>query len=714
MLLLNAECAEKGVPKMNMEDLWRTFCGQSANCSKTSSEPCSPDLVLFTRSSSCVNHASIILFDVLLLAMLLFGVVYKFSSKKIEPSPPRRRFSTLQVWSAVFNGCLGVVYIGLGVWSFEEKLLVHWWVIFFFHGFTWLPVGLTASLRGAYLAKAQLRILSILAFLSAGLFCSIALFDAIANKEMTIKVTVDTISFVGASLLLLCTFKGYKYEEADENMMGNNLYSPLNSEANGSSGVDSSVEVTPFSEAGLLSKMSFWWLNPFMKLGREKTLEEEDIPKLRDEERAEFCYKQFTDEMNKQKQDEPSSILWTIVACHRREILISGFFALLKTLMMSAGPLLLNAFIKVAEGNAGFRNEGYLLAISLFFAKILESLSQRQWYFQTRLIGVKVRSLLTAAIYRKQLKLSNTARMKHSAGEITNYVTVDAYRIGEFPFWFHQSWTTGLQLCIALGILVHAVGLATIASLVVIVLTVLCNSPLAKLQHKFQTKLMMAQDERLKLISEALVNMKVLKLYAWETHFKNLIEGLRNAEYKWLSGVQSRKAYNGFLFWTSPVLVSAATFGACYFLKVPLHASNVFTFVATLGLVQDPIRLIPDVIAVWIQARVAFVRIVKFLDAAELQTEMVRRKSDMGSIKGAILMKSANLSWEMNPSKPTLRNINLEVRPGEKLAICGEVGSGKSTLLAAVLGEVPYIEGTVSSIIYSHRTLCFACTFVIL
>ena len=132
-----------------MEDLWRTFCGHSANCSKTNSEPCGPDLVLFIRSSSCVNHASIIFFDVCLLAMLLLGVVCKFSSKKIEPSPHRRSFSTLQIWSAVFNGCLGVVYIGLGVWSFEEKLPVHWWVLFFIHDFTWLPVGFTASLRGA-------------------------------------------------------------------------------------------------------------------------------------------------------------------------------------------------------------------------------------------------------------------------------------------------------------------------------------------------------------------------------------------------------------------------------------------------------------------------------------------------------------------------------------------------------------------------------------
>ncbi|KAG6753737.1 hypothetical protein POTOM_041735 [Populus tomentosa] len=239
------------------------------------------------------------------------------------------------------------------------------------------------------------------------------------------------------------------------------------------------------------------------------------------------------------------------------------------------------------------------------------------------------------------------------------------------------------------------VGLATFAALVVVLITVLCNAPLAKLQHKFQSKLMVAQDERLKACNEALVNMKVLKLYAWETHFKNAMENLRAMEYKWFSAVQMHKAYHSFLLWSSPVLISAATFGACYFLKIPLNANNVFTFIVALRLVQDPIRSISDVIGVVVQAKFAFARIVTFLEAPELQSGNTRQKCNKGTVKRSVLIKSADFSWEENPSKPTLRNVSLEMRHSEKVAVCGEVGSFMSTLLAAILGEVPLTQGTI-------------------
>ncbi|KAI5400263.1 Multidrug resistance-associated protein 7, variant 2 [Lathyrus oleraceus] len=581
-------------------------------------------------------------------------MIHKLSLKPYQGIIHRQRYSTLQQVSAITNGVIGLVHLFYGIWILEEKLRknqtaspLDLWLLELFQGLTWMLVGLTLSLKFKQIPRAWLRFFSILIFLVSGINFALSLFYVIVSMHLSFKVGVDVLSFPGAILLLLCTYKESKCSDTDREI-NESLYAPLNGDLNKD---DSVSRVTLFAKAGFFSRISFWWLNSLMKSGKGKTLQDEDVPMLREEDRAESCYLLFLDILNNQKQKDPSSqpsVLKTMVLCHSREILISGFFALLK------------------------------------------------WYFRSRLIGLKVRSLLTAAVYKKQLRLSNSARLMHSSGDIMNYVTVDAYRIGEFPFWFHQTWTTSFQLCISLVILFRAVGLATIASLVVIVITVLCNTPVAKLQHKFQSKLMVAQDARLKATSEALVNMKVLKLYAWETSFKNSIEGLRNEELKWLSAVQLRKAYNAFLFWSSPVLVSAVTFGACYFLNVPLHANNVFTFVATLRLVQEPIRSIPDVIGVVIQAKVAFTRVLKFLEAPELQSESVGNRYSDGNRRGSNTIKSAEFSWEdSNVSKSTLRNINLEVSPGQKVAICGEVGSGKSSLLAAILREVPNTHGKV-------------------
>ncbi|KAJ4951568.1 hypothetical protein NE237_028400 [Protea cynaroides] len=687
-----------------MEDVRTIFCGES-DCSYGDGKQCSSAFMFFTYPSSCINNVIVLAFDVILLLVLLFNFIHKPSPAMLQTPSGIQGLLPSQLFSAIFNGGLGVVYFSYGIWILQEKLRnvqtilpMHQWLVLLIQGFTWLLLALIISLRGKQLPKAFLRLWSALACLFAGILCVCSLLAATVGKQASVRIVLDVLSLPGAILLLFCSYKVYKYKETGDSISSAALYTPLNGQSNGSGKSDFDSHVTPFADAGFMSKMSFWWLNPLMRKGLEKTLEEDDIPRLNELYTAETCYIIFMEQLNKQKQSNlstPPSILWTIVSCHWKEILISGFFALLKIITLSAGPLILNAFIQVAEGKEAFKYEGYVLATSLFIAKCLESLSQRQWYFRSRIIGLQIRSLLSAAIYRKQLRLSNAAKMVHSAGNIMNYVTVDAYRVGEFPYWFHQTWTTGLQLCISLMILFHVVGLATFAALVVILITVLCNTPLAKLQNKFQTKLMVAQDERLKACSEALVNMRVLKLYAWETHFKDVIERLRTEEYTWLSGVQRSKAYNLLVFWSSPILISAATFGACYFLGFSLNASNVFTFVATLSLVQVPISSIPDVIGVAIQAKVSLERIVKFLEAPELQNENIRQKCKAEEFRNSVSINSANLSWEENPSKVTLRNIYLVVKPGEKVAVCGEVGSGKSTLLAAILGEVPLVRGTI-------------------
>lgn len=59
-------------------------------------------------------------------------------------------------------------------------------------------------------------------------------------------------------------------------------------------------------------------------------------------------------------------------------------------------------------------------------------------------------------------------------------------------------------------------------------------------------------------------------------------------------------------------------------------------------------------------------------------------------------MENGTFSWD-NEEKPTLRNINLQVKQGQLVAVVGSVGSGKSSLISAFLGEMEKLTGRVNT-----------------
>lgn len=403
------------------------------------------------------------------------------------------------------------------------------------------------------------------------------------SKHLSPHVVGNIIATPAIGFLWFLAFKG---SSGIQIMEYPDLQEPLLEEEAGC------LRVTPYSGAGLFSLATISWLNSLLSLGAKRPLELKDIPLLAPRDRSKANYKILNSNWEKLKSETPRkqpSLAWAILKSFWREAACNAIFAGLTTLVSYVGPYMISYFVDYLGGKETFPHEGYILAGIFFSAKLVETLATRQWYIGVDILGMHVRSALTAMVYRKGLKLSNSARQSHTSGEIVNYMAVDVQRVGDYSWYLHDIWMLPLQIILALAILYKNVGIASLATLVATIVSIVVTVPIARVQEEYQDKLMTAKDERMRTTSECLKNMRMLKLHAWEDKYRKMLEDMRVVEFKWLRKALYSQAFITFIFWGSPIFVAVITFATCILLGGELTAGSVLSALATFRILQEPL-----------------------------------------------------------------------------------------------------------------------------
>ncbi|KAF8409706.1 hypothetical protein HHK36_005785 [Tetracentron sinense] len=542
-------------------------------------------------------------------------------------------------------------------------LLRIWWGFFFFMSSCCLVVDLVLHVKHQFL-PIQFWVSDAVSIFGGLFFCYVGLFG---------KKGEDTLL---QEPLLIGSTNRSNCVESNKNNGGEN--------------------VTPFSSASLLSILTFSWMGPLIAVGNKKTLNLEDVPQLSGDDSIYGVFPVFRNKLdsdsNSGNEVNTLKLVKALLFSAWKEILLTALFCLLNTCASYVGPYLIDTFVQYLNGRQEFKNEGYILVSTFFVAKLVECLTQRHWFFRLQQVGIRARAALVTMIYKKGLTLSSQSRQGHTSGEIINFMTVDAERIGEFSWYIHEIWMVPVQVALALLILYKNLGLASVAALVATIIVMLANVPLGKLQEKFQEKLMESKDRRMKGTSEILRNIRILKLQGWEMKFLSKIIELRKNETGWLQKYVYTSAMTTFVFWGAPTFVSVVTFGACMLMGIPLETGKILSTLATFRILQEPIYSLPDTISMIAQTKVSLDRIASFLRLDDLRSDVIE-KLPMGSSEVAIEIIQGNFSWDISSPNSTLKNLNFRVCHGMRVAICGTVGSGKSSLLSCILGEVPKVSG---------------------
>ncbi|XP_042487805.1 ABC transporter C family member 3-like [Macadamia integrifolia] len=473
---------------------------------------------------------------------------------------------------------------------------------------------------------------------------------------------------------------------------------------NGDNGQQSNVggeSVTPYANANLLSILTFSWIGPLLALGYKRTLDLEDVPQLTNCHTANVVFTQFRNKLVSDGNGIDScckvstfKLVKALILLTWKEILWTGLLFVVNTLASYTGPYLVKTFVQYLNSPHQLNYKGYALVFIFFISKLIRCLSERHLFFQLRNMAIRIRAALFSTIYKKCLKLSSQSKQGHTSGENINLMSIDVERIGYFSWYLHDIWRVPIQIILALLILYRSLGIASLAAFTATFIFMLANIPLGKLQEKFQGELMDSKDRRMKVTSEALRNMRILKLQGWDMKWLAKIIDLRNFETRWLKKLLYTLGIIAFVYSSAPMFVSMVTFGFCILMGIPLESGNILTALATFEILQWPIYNLPDTVSMVVQTKVSVDRIASYLCLDDLHPNRIH-KLPRDTTDVAIEIINGNFSWDLHSPNLTLKDINFRVYPGMSVAICGSIGSGKSSLLSCILEEIPKVSGVI-------------------
>ncbi|KAL0104454.1 hypothetical protein PUN28_017289 [Cardiocondyla obscurior] len=415
-------------------------------------------------------------------------------------------------------------------------------------------------------------------------------------------------------------------------------------------------------------------------------------------ESAKVSYRKASGQVdfNDGRKKKVASILPPICKAFGATFMFGAFLKLIQDVMTFISPQILKLLIDFIEGDEPMW-KGYFYSVLLLLTAILQTLVLSQYFHRMFLVGLRIRTALIAAIYRKALRMSNAARKESTLGEIVNLMSVDAQRFMDLTAYINMIWSAPLQIALALYFLWNILGPAVFAGLAVMIILIPVNGLIANKVKTLQIRQMKSKDERVKLMNEVLNGIKVLKLYAWEPSFEQQILKIRVKEIQVLKEAAYLNAGTSFIWSCAPFLVSLVSFTTYVLLdeKNVLNSKIAFVSLSLFNILRFPLSMLPMMIGNIVQAYVSVKRINKFMNMEELDPNNVQHDP---SDPHALVIENGNFSWDSEEvERPILRNINFHVEQGQLVAVVGTVGSGKSSLLSALLGEMDKLSGKVNT-----------------
>ena len=269
----------------------------------------------------------------------------------------------------------------------------------------------------------------------------------------------------------------------------------------------------------------------------------------------------------------------------------------------------------------------------------------------------------------------------HPSGDIISRIIADIDQFSEGLLMGFTQFFTGLMTI--LGTLLFMVSINPLITLVVVVLTpisLFVASFIAKktyvmFKHQSETR-----GELTTLTDEMLGNMKVVQAFGYQKEAEERFQTINNK----LAGYSLRATFFSSItnpatrFVNSLVYAAVGITGAYAAIRGFMTVGQLTSFLSYANQYTKPFNEISGVVTELQNALASAARVFELINEKTI-LEDKKDATVLENVKGQVEIEHVNFSY--TPDRPLIEDLNLSVKPGERVAIVGPTGCGKTTVI---------------------------------
>lgn len=363
--------------------------------------------------------------------------------------------------------------------------------------------------------------------------------------------------------------------------------------------------------------------------------------------------------------------------------------------LMGTGISLLMTLVSkriIDDAIAGTDNMLIILIAIYFGMIVLMQAFNVVWVLVGTMLNEKFTFGIRKQVYDKILMSKWLDVQKYHTGDLMTRLTSDAGNIADGIITTLPSIITLIiELVLVFFTLFYYSPLLAVFSLFIAPVAGIVSWWLGGKMKKLQVKVQESEAAYRSFLQESIANLLIMKSFTNEEYASDRLVGLREDRFYWvykrtkLSMVSSTVMSMAFQLG----YIVAFTVGAFQIAAKVITYGTMSVFLTLVNRVQSPIMQlahhIPKIVS--ILASAGRVMELQNIEEEEYVTENIKAEN--------IGLKVEHVSFGYT-DEPVLVDVNLDIKPGETVAVVGESGIGKTTLIRLIMSFMEANEGKIT------------------